>query len=144
VIADVRQQKGMTQRSYPDSTFSPDGNSSFYSDQRLRSALTLLEVSRFFIGCAAATLFLVVLVLVGIVFKINGTLWIVLCCLLSVGLGWVFSFLPIVRRVPLRCSRCLRLMCRVTKKCSSDPAAVFYICASCKLYVDSGHGEGVS
>jgi hypothetical protein len=134
----------MTRRSYPDATFVADEDNAYYYSPRLRRFLTFYKVFKYLIGGIISLIALLILVVAGVMLGFNGVVWIALCLGLFAFLGWMLSFFHLLKRVPLRCSRCSGFMQRETKNCSADFAVVFYICPPCKRYIDSGHAEGVS
>ena len=127
----------MKRRPFPDPLYVVDDESAFLRSIVRRRLVTAFEWFYFFASGLGVILFLFVLLIIGVIVGMPNWLWISLSIVVMLGGSWAVSHIALLRRVPLRCSRCSRLMERHSHDYSGGGNAVFYICTRCKKYVDS-------
>ena len=131
----------MNWRSYPDPLFVPDSESAFLLSPGRRRMLVFLELVRFLASTVLLVGF-VFLLIIGVMFGLPNWLWGLIGILAFTGFALFFSGLPLLRRVPLRCSRCSLFMERRCLNHQNGGSPLFYVCPRCLRYVDSGVSYG--
>ena len=128
--------------SYKDPSYLTDEESRFLRDPRFRRFVTVLEWARSIAGVALTLLAVFALLLVGVVFRVSNWVWIASSVVAIFILSWVVSRISFLKRAPVRCSRCARLMDR-EHEIAGNRRDYFFVCRRCKRYVfvDSLFGD---
>ena len=133
----------MNWRSHPNREFVPDHDSVYITSARTRRLLTMYELLHFAVSGILIVVLMLALMILGVVFRTQPWAWYLLAFAAFIAAGGLLARFRILRKTPLRCSRCLGWMERDSPSCEgqhSDP--VFYVCQKCKRYVDSGVSVG--
>ena len=127
----------MQWRSFSDPSYVPDHSSEFLRNPALRRRVLFFDILRSVICFGLVLTLSFILLVLGAATQAN--IWLLggIIFVIVGGLGYVVSKSSWLRKVPVKCSKCLNYMERTSQKRSE----IFYICPECKRYIDTGFSE---
>ena len=129
---------------YPDSRYSPYSRNMLLRTFWAKALFWAFELLLFLGAAVAAIVLLSLAILAGILLNMSTVIWIISILTLVLIFCAITGIRLFKLRAPFRCPTCRDFLIRESggdKSVCKDPP-VYYVCHTCKVYIDTGIKEG--